>query len=56
LEVAKLLARDCAACLRRFMPQSSDPKGFQPSTVLKRKFRLDRNRDRRGRWRYDLQV
>jgi Uma2 family endonuclease len=41
---------------RRFLPQSSDARGFQRSLVLKRKFRLDRERDRRGRWRYDLQV
>ena len=41
---------------RRFVPQSCDARGFQRSMLLKRKFRLDRERDRRGRWRYDLQV
>ena len=41
---------------RRFVPQPSDAKGFQRSAVLKRKFSLQRDRDRRGRWRYDLRV
>ncbi len=41
---------------RRFVPQTSDARGFQRSVLLKRKFRFDRERDRRGRWRYDLQV
>jgi hypothetical protein len=38
------------------VPQTSDARGFQRSVLLKRKFRFDRERDRRGRWRYDLQV
>jgi Uma2 family endonuclease len=41
---------------RRFVPQTSDARGFQRSPVLKRKFRLDRERDQRGRWRYDLHI
>jgi Uma2 family endonuclease len=41
---------------RRFVPQSSDTRGFQRSALLRRKFRLDRERDRRGRWRYELQI
>lgn len=41
---------------RRFSAQACDEDGFQRSDVLKRRFRLDRARDRRGHWRYNLRV
>lgn len=41
---------------RRFVAQPSDGRGFQQSEVLQRRFRFDRQRDRRGHWRYDLHV
>ncbi|MEX2141355.1 MAG: Uma2 family endonuclease [Pirellulales bacterium] len=41
---------------RRFVAQPCDARSFQRSEVLKRKFHLERKRDRRGHWRYDLRV
>jgi Uma2 family endonuclease len=40
----------------RFAARSRDNEGFQRSEVLNRKCRLERTRDRRGHWRYDLRV
>ncbi|MBN2217701.1 MAG: Uma2 family endonuclease [Pirellulales bacterium] len=37
-----------------YEPVARDPDGFQPSTVLGRRFRLDAARDRRGSWAFDL--
>jgi Uma2 family endonuclease len=41
---------------RRFVAQPSDGRGFQQSELFQRRFRFDRKRDRRGHWRYDLQL
>jgi Uma2 family endonuclease len=38
-----------------FEPVRSDAEGFQRSRVFRRRFRLARQRDRHGRWVYDLQ-
>jgi Uma2 family endonuclease len=37
-----------------FVPQRVDRQGYQRSGVLGRRFRLDRHRDSRGNWQYDL--
>jgi Uma2 family endonuclease len=37
-----------------FAPRRPDREGYQRSIVLGRRFRLDRHRDSRGNWQYDL--
>jgi Uma2 family endonuclease len=37
-----------------FVARRPDREGYQRSAVLGRRFRLDRRRDARGHWRYDL--
>lgn len=37
-----------------FVPQPADENGFLISLVFEAKFRLDRDRDQRGRWTYEL--
>jgi Uma2 family endonuclease len=37
-----------------YEPVAADAEGFQTSAVFQRQFRLDRQRDRHGRWAYDL--
>ena len=39
-----------------FILQSEDAEGFQVSAVFGERFRLDRQRDRRGHWKYDLKT
>ena len=39
-----------------FEPAEADAEGFLTSGVFACRFRLDRNRDHRGHWRYDLFV
>jgi Uma2 family endonuclease len=40
----------------RFVVQSCDREGWQHSGVFDRRIRLDRWRDKRGYWRYDLRA
>jgi Uma2 family endonuclease len=40
----------------RFVALERDTQGFQRSDVIKRRLRLDRQRDQRGFWQYDLRV
>jgi Uma2 family endonuclease len=37
-----------------FVARRPDREGYQRSAVLGRRFRLDRHRDQRGHWQYDL--
>ena len=37
-----------------FVPRRPDREGYQRSSVLGRRSRFDRHRDRRGNWQYDL--
>jgi Uma2 family endonuclease len=37
-----------------FVARRPDREGYQRSDVLGRRFRLDRHRDSRGHWKYDL--
>ncbi|MEX2140597.1 MAG: Uma2 family endonuclease [Pirellulales bacterium] len=37
-----------------YVPQRPDRQGYQRSAVLNQRFRLDRHRDSRGHWQYDL--
>jgi Uma2 family endonuclease len=39
---------------KEFVPRRPDREGYQRSGVLGRRFRLDRHRDSRGNWQYDL--
>jgi Uma2 family endonuclease len=39
---------------KAFVPRRPDREGFQRSSVIGRRFRLDRHRDPRGHWQYDL--
>jgi Uma2 family endonuclease len=39
---------------KEFVPRRPDREGYQRSAVLGRRFRLDRHRDPRGHWQYDL--
>jgi Uma2 family endonuclease len=38
----------------RFVSRRADREGYQRSSVLGRRFRLNRHRDARGHWQYDL--
>jgi Uma2 family endonuclease len=40
----------------QFSAQPSDQDGYQSSGVFGRRFRLDRTRDRRGNWKYELRA
>ena len=39
----------------RYEPVAADGEGFQRSAVFDRRFRLDCQRNARGRWAFDLQ-
>jgi Uma2 family endonuclease len=39
-----------------YEPAPADAEGYQPSAVLGRAFRLDRQRDHLGNWTFDLRV
>jgi Uma2 family endonuclease len=39
---------------KAFVARRPDREGYQRSSVLGRRFRLDRHRDSRGNWQYDL--
>ena len=39
---------------REFVPRRPDREGYQRSSVLGRRFRLDRRRDKLDHWQYDL--
>ena len=50
----KLLFRIHRRGEKAFVPRRSDREGYQRSTVLGRRFRLDRRRDSLNHWRFDL--
>jgi Uma2 family endonuclease len=50
----KLVFRIHRRGAKGFVPRRPDRDGYQRSSVLGRRFKLDRHRDRRGNWQYDL--